>query len=38
PRGRSMGRAASSGCFRMINHDVIDLYARVALGTVVQVV
>ncbi len=25
----SIGKAASSGCFRMINQDVIDLYARV---------
>ena len=25
----SIGRAASSGCFRMINQDVIDLYQRV---------
>ena len=38
PSWRSIGRAASSGCFRMINHDVIDLYARIGLGTVVQVV
>ena len=25
----SIGKAASSGCFRMINQDVIDLYSRV---------
>lgn len=25
----SIGRAASSGCFRMINQDVIDLYSRI---------
>lgn len=25
----SIGRRASSGCFRMLNHDVIDLHARV---------
>ena len=25
----SIGKAASSGCFRMINQDVIDLYNRV---------
>ena len=29
---RSIGRAASSGCFRMINQDVIDLYGRVGTG------
>ena len=28
----SIGHKASSGCFRMINHDVIDLYARVKNG------
>jgi lipoprotein-anchoring transpeptidase ErfK/SrfK len=28
----SIGRAASSGCFRMLNQDVIDLYARVERG------
>jgi lipoprotein-anchoring transpeptidase ErfK/SrfK len=29
---RSIGRNASSGCFRMLNQDVIDLHARVAHG------
>jgi lipoprotein-anchoring transpeptidase ErfK/SrfK len=29
---RSIGRSASSGCFRMLNHDVIDLHARTAHG------
>lgn len=33
----SIGRAASSGCFRMRNEDVIDLYERVGVGTVVVV-
>jgi lipoprotein-anchoring transpeptidase ErfK/SrfK len=28
----SIGRAASSGCFRMLNQDVMDLYARVENG------
>ncbi len=28
----SIGRAASSGCFRMLNQDVVDLYARVPKG------
>ncbi|MCB1397370.1 MAG: L,D-transpeptidase [Rhodobacteraceae bacterium] len=37
PSWRSIGRAASSGCFRMINHDVIDLYERVPIGTLVLV-
>ncbi|MEZ5752382.1 MAG: L,D-transpeptidase [Paracoccaceae bacterium] len=38
PSWRSIGRAASSGCFRMINHDVIDLYERVPVGTPVVVI
>ncbi len=38
PSWRSIGRAASSGCFRMINHDVIDLYSRVGAGTPVAVI
>jgi lipoprotein-anchoring transpeptidase ErfK/SrfK len=33
----SVGTAASFGCFRMHNSDVIDLYARVRLGTPVIV-
>jgi lipoprotein-anchoring transpeptidase ErfK/SrfK len=33
----SVGRAASYGCFRMHNADVVDLYDRVALGTPVIV-
>lgn len=33
----SIGTAASSGCFRMINEHVTDLYNRVPLGTVVTV-
>ena len=32
-----IGRAISSGCIRMINEDVIDLYSRVRLGTTVVV-
>jgi lipoprotein-anchoring transpeptidase ErfK/SrfK len=35
---RSIGRAASSGCFRMLNGHVVDLSRRVGVGTVVQVV
>ena len=34
----SIGRAASSGCFRMLNGHVVDLAARVDVGTGVQVV
>jgi lipoprotein-anchoring transpeptidase ErfK/SrfK len=34
---RSIGRSVSSGCIRMLNDDVIDLYGRVSLGTKVIV-
>lgn len=34
---RTIGTAASYGCFRMHNNDVIDLYARVQMGTPVVV-
>lgn len=37
PEWRSIGRRASSGCFRMVNHDVIDLFGRVPMGTRVVV-
>lgn len=33
----SIGRAVSSGCIRMMNADVIDLYQRVKVGTKVVV-
>lgn len=33
----SIGRAVSSGCIRMLNHDVIDLYSRVPDGATVVV-
>jgi lipoprotein-anchoring transpeptidase ErfK/SrfK len=33
----SIGRAVSSGCIRMLNADVIDLYDRVPVGTRVVV-
>ncbi|MBD3665884.1 L,D-transpeptidase [Sulfitobacter aestuariivivens] len=33
----SIGRSVSNGCIRMMNEHVIDLYARVPLGTVVTV-
>jgi lipoprotein-anchoring transpeptidase ErfK/SrfK len=35
---KSIGRAASSGCFRMLNGHVIDLASRVGVGTPVTVV
>lgn len=34
---KSIGHAVSSGCIRMLNADVIDLYGRVAKGTKVVV-
>jgi lipoprotein-anchoring transpeptidase ErfK/SrfK len=33
----TIGQAVSSGCFRMTNEDVVDLYNRVRIGTVVVV-
>ncbi|MEH2594993.1 lipoprotein-anchoring transpeptidase ErfK/SrfK [Bradyrhizobium sp. AZCC 1577] len=33
----SIGKAVSSGCIRMMNQDVIDLYSRIPLGTKVVV-
>ncbi len=38
PEWRSIGHRASSGCFRMINHDVVDLHGRVGRGTRVVVI
>ena len=32
-----IGRAISSGCIRMTNEDVIDLYGRVRMGATVVV-
>ena len=37
PEYRSIGHAVSSGCIRMLNADVIDLYSRVPLRTRVVV-
>jgi lipoprotein-anchoring transpeptidase ErfK/SrfK len=34
----SIGGAVSSGCIRLLNQDIIDLYNRVAVGTRVTVV
>ena len=33
----TIGTAVSSGCIRMLNDDVIDLYDRVKVGTRVVV-
>ena len=33
PEAWSIGKAVSSGCIRLLNHDVIDLYGRVADGS-----
>jgi hypothetical protein len=33
----TIGQAVSSGCFRMTNDDVIDLYNRVSVGATVIV-
>ena len=37
PEWQSIGKATSSGCVRLINQDVIDLYGRVPVGTKVVV-
>jgi lipoprotein-anchoring transpeptidase ErfK/SrfK len=34
----TIGQAVSSGCIRLFNHDVIDLYNRTPVGTTVVVV
>ncbi|PCI05084.1 MAG: L,D-transpeptidase [Hyphomicrobiales bacterium] len=34
----SIGKAVSSGCVRLLNHDVIDLYRRVPNGSRILVV
>ena len=33
----TIGQAVSSGCFRMTNEDVVDLYSRVSIGSKVVV-
>lgn len=38
PDARSIGKATSSGCVRLINQDVIDLYERVKPGARIVVV
>ena len=37
PQWKSIGTAASSGCIRLMNQDIIDLYKRVPNGTKVVV-
>jgi lipoprotein-anchoring transpeptidase ErfK/SrfK len=34
----SIGQAMSSGCIRMLNHDIVDLYNRVPVGARVVVI
>ncbi|RUU92232.1 L,D-transpeptidase, partial [Mesorhizobium sp. M1A.F.Ca.IN.020.03.2.1] len=34
----TIGTAVSSGCIRLINDDIIDLYDRTSLGTTVVVI
>lgn len=33
----TIGQAVSSGCFRLVNDDIVDLYTRVPIGTKVVV-
>ena len=37
PEAHSIGKAVSSGCIRLLNHDIIDLHARVRDGSKVLV-
>lgn len=34
---RALGKATSSGCIRLLDHDVVDLFSRVPMGTRVVV-
>ncbi|MEH6719956.1 MAG: L,D-transpeptidase [Aurantimonas endophytica] len=38
PEAWSIGKAVSSGCIRLLNQDVIDLYERVPDGTPIRVI
>ncbi len=38
PEASSIGKAVSSGCIRLLNQDVIDLYERVPDGTPIRVI
>jgi len=33
----AIGKAVSSGCIRLLNQDIIDLYSRVPAGTMILV-
>jgi lipoprotein-anchoring transpeptidase ErfK/SrfK len=37
PEWNSIGHATSSGCIRLINQDIVDLYDRVEIGAKVIV-
>jgi len=37
PEANSIGKAVSSGCIRMLNHDIIDLFERARSGAKVTV-
>lgn len=37
PQPWTIGRSVSSGCIRLTNEAVVDLYSRVAVGTVVTI-
>jgi lipoprotein-anchoring transpeptidase ErfK/SrfK len=36
-QAHTIGEAVSSGCFRMMNSDVVDLYNRVRVGAPVYI-
>lgn len=38
PEWWSIGSAASSGCIRLVNHDIVDLYGRVTKGAPIVVI
>lgn len=38
PKAFSIGRAVSSGCVRVLNHDIIDLFERITPGGPVVVI
>ena len=38
PEWWSIGTAASSGCIRLVNHDIVDLYNRVTKGAPIVVI
>jgi lipoprotein-anchoring transpeptidase ErfK/SrfK len=37
PNVASIGQAASNGCIRMLNEDVVQLFEKVTIGTIVKV-